>query len=67
MATIQDVSEEISIALDSLRKWFRPECQLTFIMRLPGMPSAGLIVTKDEIAEVIKQLEYLQSNGRPVK
>ena len=56
-AMINRVREEVDRHLDALESWFLPECKLTFIMRKPGNDDADLVITVDDIDELIAVLE----------
>lgn len=51
------VGEAVEDALCFLAEMFKPECKLTFIMRVPGNDEADMVVTSDENEELAKVIE----------
>lgn len=54
----------IADALERLHgKLFVPEMRLTLVARLPGNPEAELIVSDDELVEVMRTVERSMGRG----
>lgn len=53
-----DLRESIANALDQIREdCFKPDMHLTLIARLPSNPECELVVTEDQIDDLIATLE----------
>lgn len=60
---VQTAHDEISAALNKLRPLFTPDCELTFVMRKPGSPGVYMVISNDDLDEVIAVIE--KSKARP--
>ena len=54
---LEDVRLKVSQFLARAAKWFVPEAKLTFTMRVPGNDDCFLIVTDDDLTELIRVIE----------
>jgi hypothetical protein len=67
--TLQEVQIECDLALQKLEKCFKPGIQLTLIARAPFLDDGDLILTRDNLDDVIKSIERLktkEAGGLPV-
>jgi hypothetical protein len=59
--TKQDLHEEICTGLTYLSRLFVPGMKLTFIARLPGNGEADVLVSDDQMDEIIKLVQRRQA------
>ncbi len=64
MDDVAMAGREVCRVLNELRSLFRPECELTFIMRLPGNDDADMLVTNDDLDELTKLIKRRKSESR---
>jgi hypothetical protein len=55
--TLEQVHDEINRALNDLRQLFKPECQLTFIMRIPGNDEGDMLISNDDLGKLEKLVQ----------
>jgi hypothetical protein len=56
LTPLQAAQIECEKALHKLEKLFNPECRLTLIMRTPGHPEEWILMTRDNLDELIADL-----------
>lgn len=57
---ITDMQDEVSVALNQLRRCFVSQMQLTFIARLPGNDDADVLISNDDLFEIHKLVERMK-------
>lgn len=63
LSRIDHVSQEICSALKHLEAYFSPGLELTFLARDTSGDNGHLIVTGDDLGEVIKAVDYINKSG----
>ncbi len=51
--TVQAAGERIALALAELEPLFKPGVKLTLLARHPGKPEADIIITADDMDEIV--------------
>lgn len=59
MATVSEVRDIVIAALVDLEPLFDKRCKLTFVMRAPHHADADMVVTTDDVGEVIAAMRRL--------
>lgn len=62
--TLDEVKLRCIETMQDLEILFQPHCNLTLLVRDPELDDADLIVTKDDLGEVINAIEQLQKRER---
>jgi hypothetical protein len=55
--TLKEAQAQCEHHLQDMEKLFKPECRLTFIMRTPGEAEAWIVMTRDDLDEVVKTIQ----------
>ena len=63
MTTLYDVQTNAENFLNKMRDLFVPESELTFIVRLPSNDNSDILISNDEIDELIKLLESMKDHS----
>ncbi|MCK5611076.1 hypothetical protein KAR91_54890 [Candidatus Pacearchaeota archaeon] len=58
------VGMKVGKALNKLSEFFVPEAELTFIMRVPGVPDTQMIISNDNLKELSEILAKQKTSGR---
>jgi hypothetical protein len=56
MPTLREAQIECEAHLREMERLFNPECRLTLIMRTPGEPEVWILMTRDNLDELIADL-----------
>lgn len=63
MDNIADLHSSLSDDLDRIKKRFRGNPRISLIVRFPDAPSKGLYLTDDTKAEMLGEIEFLESGA----
>lgn len=61
--SVDELHGEIADALERLSRLFVPGMKLTFIARMPGNGEADVLVSEDEMAEIIALVQRRAAGG----
>ena len=54
---VEILAEELGKALATIERGFHPDVKLTLVARTPGHPDRDIIMTRDDLSEVVKACE----------
>ena len=66
MATVAEVRDLGIAALVDLEPLLDKRCKLTFVMRAPHHADADMVVTTDDVGEVIAAMRRLYTEAEPM-